>query len=260
MEPQLLLQQIGFKDKKAKAYLACLELGEAQAQKIAQKADLERTSIYAILESLKQDGLITSTVKKKTLYFIAEPPQKLVEVLQDKSQIISQSLPLFLDLYKNSSNKPKIYFYDEKEGVKKILNDALTSKEKMLRNFSSIKDLEELIGRESLIHFVEKRVKLGISIKSLRPQEKESPEWYFKAANKDTLRTSRFLPKEITFDTVCLIYDNKVALISSKKECFGFIVESKDFSNMMKTLFDFIWMISDFSDYEKVEGRNIKNL
>lgn len=245
MEPQLLLEQIGFKDKKARAYLACLELGEAQAQKIAQKAGLERTSVYAILESLRQDGLIKSTAKKKTLYFIAEPPQKLVGFLQSKAQIVNQFMPLFLDVYKSSSNKPKIYFYEGREGVREILNNTLISEEKLLRNFSSVKDLEELIGKNSLIHFVEKRVKLNIRIKSLRPQEKESSEWYFKAANKETLRSSRFLPEGITFDVVCLIYDDNVALISSKKECFGFVIESKDFSGMMKTLFDFIWGVSE---------------
>ena len=69
-------------------------------------------------------------------------------------------------------------------------------------------------------HHIEKRVKAGIQTISLRPQEKEPEHWYLDARNKEVLRTVRFFPKNISFDVVCLIYDYKVALISSKKGKF----------------------------------------
>ena len=68
MEPLQILGQSGFKDKKAKVYLACLELGQANAHEIAKKAQVERTSAYALLDSLQDEGLIISTIKKKTKY------------------------------------------------------------------------------------------------------------------------------------------------------------------------------------------------
>ena len=245
MELCELLQKVGFKDKKARVYLACLELGQANAQKIAQKANVERTSIYAILESLKKDGLIVSTIKKKTQYFIPEPPNKLADLLQNKTDLVNNSLPMLLSLYSNKETKPKILFYEGRESMKEIMNDTLHCQEKLLRDIASIKDIVELLGETFLIHYLEKRVKLGIKVNSLRVECKETNNWYFKADNKKTLRTTRFLPKNISFDVACLIYDNKVALVSSKKESFGFIIESCEFSQMMKTIYDLIWQISE---------------
>ena len=38
-----------------------------------------------------------------------------------------------------------------------------------------------------------------------------------------------------------MIYDNKVAMVSTKEENFGFIIESKEFSNTLGAYFDFMW-------------------
>lgn len=250
MDTELLhiLKQVGFKEKKAKIYLACLEMGQANAQSIAKKAGIERTSVYAILESLQKEGLISATIKKKTKYFIADPPNKMIDLFKDKTNVVIQALPLFSSIFKNTKSKPKIKFYEDKESIKEILNDTLDSREKILRNLISIKDIQELLGNTFLIHYLEKRVKLGIMVRSLRLREKELQEkiWDFKAeTQKQVLRESRFLPKNVSFDVACFIYDNKVALISSKKECFGFVIESSEFSQMMKTLYDLIWDISE---------------
>jgi len=37
------------------------------------------------------------------------------------------------------------------------------------------------------------------------------------------------------------IYDNKVVIISAKEERVGFIIESHEFAEAQKTIFDLIW-------------------
>jgi len=241
MNIEEILKNVGFKDKKARVYRAALELGQANAQEIAKKADVERTSVYAILEALEKEGLLNSTIKKKTKYFLPTHPQKLVELLDEKIDLLGKYLPLFVSLYKSADIRPKIRFYEDREGIKEILKDTLSCKEKKIRSVSSAIDLLDLLGKDFMNHHIEKRVKAGIRTISLRPPEKEPDHWYLNAANKEVLRTVRFLPKNISFDIVCLIYDYKVALISSKKENFGFIVESKEFSDFMKVVYDFMW-------------------
>jgi len=244
MDIEEILKNIGFKDKKARVYRACLELGQANAQDVAKKAEVERTSVYAILEALEKEGLLSATIKKKTKYFLPAHPQKLIEILEGKVDLMGKYLPLFVSLYKSSDIRPRIRFYEDRESIKEILKDTLNCKEKKIRSVSSAKDLLDLLGKDFMSHHIEKRVKAGIRTLSLRPQEKEPDHWYLAARNKEVLRTVCFLPKNISFDVVCLIYDYKVALISSKKENFGFIVESKEFSDFMKTIYDFIWQAS----------------
>lgn len=246
MNIEEILKNLGFKDKKAQVYRACLELGQANAQEIAKKADVERTSVYVLLDSLIEDGLISSSIKKKRRVFISENPSNLLDLLKGKAELFEKTMPLFLSLFKESSQKPQIRFYQGKENLKEILKDSLSCKEKNIRHFTSVQDIVDIFGKEYLEHYVEKRVKNGIKVLSLRPKQKEMDLWYFKAGNKQVLRNSRFLPDAISFDVVCFIYDSKVSIISSKKESFGFIVESLEFAKFMKTIFNAIWAISSF--------------
>ena len=61
---------------------------------------------------------------------------------------------------------------------------------------------------------------------------------------EEFLREIRIAPKKINFSMGYWIYENKVAFISSKKECFGFIIESKEFTEMMSSQHEAIWKIS----------------
>ena len=241
MNIQNILKDLGFKDKKTNVYLSCLELGQASAQAIAKKANIERTSVYALLDSLAKDGLIGITIKNKTRLIVPESPQKLVELLKDKLDAVERALPLFLEFFNNSHIKPAIRFYEEIEGIKKILKDALNCQEKIIRNLPAAQDALELLGKKFLARYIEQRVTKKIKVRSLRPQGKESNNWYLKAENKDVLREVRFLPTGVFFNVLCMIYDHKVAVISSKKEKFGFLLESKEFSDLMKILYDLAW-------------------
>ncbi len=58
-----------------------------------------------------------------------------------------------------------------------------------------------------------------------------------------TLRDVRFTPKEINFSNTIAIYDNKVAVISTRKEGFGFVVESADYAQSMMVFYDLLWNI-----------------
>jgi len=241
MNIQDTLKDLGFKDKKARAYLACLELGQANAQDIAKKAGVERTSVYALLDSLARDGLIGITIKNKTRFIIPESPQKLIDLLKGRLGAVEQALPLFMAFFNNAHIKPTIRFYEELKGIKEVIKDSLNCQEKIIRNLPSAQDILELIGKDFLSHYIAQRVAKKIKVRSLRPQGKESNNWYLKADNKDVLREVRFLPVGVSFNVLCMIYDNKVAVISSKKEKFGFLVESKEFGDLMKILYDLVW-------------------
>ena len=40
------------------------------------------------------------------------------------------------------------------------------------------------------------------------------------------------------------LFDNKVGLISSRKENYGLIIESQEFANVQNALFDVMWQAS----------------
>ena len=61
---------------------------------------------------------------------------------------------------------------------------------------------------------------------------------------EDFKREIRIAPKGVDFSMGYWIYKNKVAFISSRKESFGFIIESKELVDMLLSQFEIIWKMS----------------
>ena len=57
-------------------------------------------------------------------------------------------------------------------------------------------------------------------------------------------REIRVAPREVSFSMGYWMYGNKAAFISSRKESWGFIIESAEFTEMLRTQFEVLWKLS----------------
>lgn len=239
---------LGLKPKLASAYLAILKLQKSNAHQIAKEANIERTNIYNVLEELEKKGLVSKTLDGKRLSYIAESPVKFKQLLLQQENVLGQLLPILEAMQGNKQIRPKIKFYESKEGIRKVLMDSLNSQEKLRRDFASVDSIVEFLGLRFINNQIKERVKRGIKIKSLRcrPQGKNISEkdWFLKRDNKELLREVRYLDESIQLSPVIIIYDHIVAIISSQAESFALVIESQDFSKAMKVLFDIAWIQS----------------
>lgn len=238
------LEDFGFSNKKARVYLALLELGTARANEVAKKANLERPTTYDTLEKLIHEGYISYLEKRGVRYYMAEFPEKIEGKLLEKQKMFQQILPNLLSLYSNSTvNKPKIRFYEGLAGIKSIFADTLTTKNKRLRAMLSMYDTFIVPGRHYMEDYINRRIEEKIQLRVIRPSPKEIQTQYWPSVPSE-LREVRFPPAGIEYSMSLYIYDNKVALISSQKENFGMIIESQDFSEMIGHLFEALWQVS----------------
>jgi sugar-specific transcriptional regulator TrmB len=58
-----ILTDLGLSEHEALVYLANISLGPTTILKIAQAAEIKRTTVYAVIESLKTKGLINVQIK-----------------------------------------------------------------------------------------------------------------------------------------------------------------------------------------------------
>jgi hypothetical protein len=63
-------------------------------------------------------------------------------------------------------------------------------------------------------------------------------------SNLSELREVRFAPAGMDFPITTYLYDNKVMILSSKRELFGLIIESQDIAAAHRHYFDALWQIS----------------
>lgn len=239
------LKQIGLGEKEAKVYLAALELGPTNIQNLTKKSEIKRSTVYEMIKDLKEEGLLTETTKGKRKIFIAAEPENLKRNIKSKEQLLNDILPELKSLSNIGFVKPKITFYEGREELREIWHDTLRTTSKISYWISPIQSINATVGEEFLNKYVEERTKKGIWVKSIHiTSQKASYKYIEPQFHEKTLRKMRFTPLEIDISNTIAIWDDKVAIMSSQKEGFGFIVESKDYAKSMKVFHDLLWNIS----------------
>jgi sugar-specific transcriptional regulator TrmB len=243
-ELKKLLLEIDFSIKETDVYLAILTLGQGTASKIARNAHIHRTTVYDILSSLFDKGLVTLTGKEPKQEYVSESPDKLQEYIAkqlekkqtDLKKVQSVLIPQLKSIH-NVTNRPKVLFYEGKEGLEKVYEDTLTSHEE-IRAYATYDDMQKALPGYFPEYFYRRAAK-GISIRAIFPHTQAGLE--LSTYNKAQLRETAIVPADkYYFSPEINIYDNKV-MIASWKEKLGIIIESAEIADAMKKVFELSW-------------------
>ena len=238
------LKQLGLSDKEAKVYLAVLELGPSTAIQIAQKADINRPTAYVQIESLMKMGLMSSHEKGKKTYFAAEPPERLQELVrarqsevENQGKRLKEILPELQTLFDSAEERPKVRFYEGKEGLKIISEDVFRVRNQEILTVYSVDFYEKFMSKKERKRYESVRQSRGITARSLYTRQ-AGP---FQGPPPPTIE-DRFIPTDkFPFVSAIDIYDNKVALSAQRGKLIGAIIESKDIADTMRSLFNLAW-------------------
>jgi sugar-specific transcriptional regulator TrmB len=74
-----LLKRLGLNENEIKVYLTCLRLGNVAVSVIAKKNNINRTTVYAIVENLTKKGYLASFIRSGINYYSAIEPELLIE-------------------------------------------------------------------------------------------------------------------------------------------------------------------------------------
>jgi len=239
MQIKSLLEKFDIDGRKADVYLAVLELGCGTVIEIAKKAEIKRTTGYDILLDLKKSGLIYETTKGAKRFFVAEDPVKLQKNLREKERMLSEMLPQLRSLYNIKGVKPKIRFYEGREGLRQVYADTLNYSGEMLA-FAS-EDVAKVLGMEWANDYLRKRVKNNLRVRAIIPQT-GIIERHFTSKDQEQLRATKLISaKKYPFSIEINIYGHqKVALMSAREET-GIIIEGKEIYNTLKLIFELLW-------------------
>lgn len=260
MSIERVLIDLGFNETEAKFYVAALELGHAPVAEVARNAGISRTNGYAVFARLLEQGLVVEVggSSKKTMLIAAEEPEHLLELFEARRRKIISLLPELKSLHNRSRSKPRVRFYQGLDGIKQVLNDTLTARDKRLLGILSMRDLYEVPGRDWMEDLVRRRIAAGVFLRVIRSPSKDVPSVWPQSA--DELREVRFAPRRFVFAMTSYIYDDKVALISSRRENFAMTIESEEFVTMQRHLFEMFWEASPSADASEPPSAGVVNL
>ncbi len=248
--PKILLN-IGLTENDVRLYTTLLETGPSFLSAITKKAELNRTSAYYMLEKLMKKGLVKIVVRPgNRKHYMAEPPEtltKLYERYVEQQAGAKRELRTYVSelkpIYANVSVTPKVRFYQGVEGVKKVMNDALSGKYPEVLNIVALDPVLELLGLEGYGKLIQQHVNNRIRVRVLRvaSQMKHHAETSkIDPDPQEQWRERRVLPKSISFTVSSWIYGSTISYFSSKKEGYAMTVESEELATMHRALFEYV--------------------
>jgi|SRR3989344_3425262 len=245
MALEIELKKLGFSDKEAKVYLALLELGEGAVQDIAQKSGVNRATTYVVLEKLMKQGVVSTVEKGKKTHFAAENPRVLLQLfrvqekeVEEKESEFQKALPELEALFNLAGEKPKVRYFEGKEGLYAMQEDFLTSGEKNIISIYSADELANVFSEKERKDYAQKREKLGISARSI--YTRTSGPW------TTSFGEQKYLPKvKFPLSSDITIYGNRVAMATLKGKLIGVIIESKEISDTLRLIFELSWKGAD---------------
>ncbi len=239
------LQKIGLTTEEARIYLACLEINGGAVSVIARKAGVHRVSCYHTIENLLQKRLLSQYNKNGVKCFAPEPPEQLMKLMEEKTILARSLLPELKSLTATIGFKPKIRFYEGRDGVEKVFTESLTAKREIL-GYTNLRNVTEFFP-DFFRSYTHTKLKKGIKTRYLSPTTVETvhvldqflPEKY----DKNLIEILLVNRNQFLFENEVLIFGNSVGIVSlNQDELLGLIVESATFARTMKAVFDLAWL------------------
>ena len=234
------LEQLGFNAKEAKAYLALLEIGEGTLADLARKARIKRTTLYDVVRSLKERGLISSIKSGGRLLYSAEDPRTLGDRLHEQEAVLDTALPELLSITNALPRKPKVRYYEGIEGIKEVYRDTLEYPDQELLAWVS-EEAGTAFDLEFLNHiYLPGRVKQKIWVRAIVPDIPLMRQ--FLGEDRAALRTTRAMSHDrFPLDVEVNLYGKRRVAFMSFKEKSGLIIENESIHTTLKSIFEQQW-------------------
>ncbi len=237
MDIETSLKQLGLNDKEAKVYFACLNLGQTTALGIAKTTFLKRPTIYTVLETLRQKGLVLPVPRAATTEFIAQDPQRLLQDLERRTKLMRGLLPTLRAIQPRGEGRPKITIYEGKEEMEKVYFSIFDAKE----IYFYATDME-LLSKE--FYFIVEQGDKIFRERKTRTKEimNSSPtDVAYALTQRSAYRKIRITPPGICFTEDNAIWENNIWIASIRKPFFGVKIESPSIANTYRALFQMAW-------------------
>lgn len=242
MKPEELTK-LGFTENEAKVYLALLESGLSTITILVTKTHFHKQVIYDNLERLMAKGLVSYVIKANRKYFNAVSPEKIQDILkeqekelQNKERLLQNLLPQLKILKESAGEKQIATIYQDKKGIKSILEDVLKQKEEVL-TFGNEGRFKGLFGPYWL-NYNQRREKLRLKFKVIWNERLRGKRERLKFIE------IKYIPKEFENPASTMIYGNKTAIILWEDVPFAILIESTKITNSYKTTFNLLWNIA----------------
>lgn len=230
-----ILHALGFLESEISTYLASLQHGPSTVLELTKLTSLSRQATYVVIDSLTERGLMSSVLRGKKKYYVAEEPEKLLSYAQRKETELKDQVHDLEGLVpelklKAGGEKPVVKLFEGKEGFLSMITDMQMAKCLEMNEIFDLDAKRAFIPSGSLHTMLKGLRKIGTHVRGLYTVQPAGisiqPEWYL-------------LPEKMRgFKAGLVIYGNKLACFSFEGKLNSVVIESESIVRAVKTLFD----------------------
>jgi sugar-specific transcriptional regulator TrmB len=232
------LATLGLSALEASIYLDLLERDGATAGLLAKSTEIKRGTVYTVLDSLVDKGLISVTHIDAIKHYHAESMERIGEFLTKQKRDIEIKEERYKDLkdqlqtvVDKKLRAPKVSMYESKKGVEALLMRNLDDQPREILVFG-----EQMGARDQLEEFTNRRIKLKIPLRAFTP--KGGFTWKAKKEEKSAYRKLYLLGEQYNFPASIQIYDHSVSIFSyTGKDPVGVHIENTDIADTCRMIF-----------------------
>ena len=229
--------------------MALLKIGENTVSPIAKEASVSLSKIYEILENLIKKGLVSSIIKNNIRYFLATPPERILDYLElRKREIVSheEKIKEIMPGLISQKNQPEKgstgTLYEGIKGIKTFYELVL----------KEIKKDEEILVMGIPRHSAEQYEGYFLNWNKKRAEKRAKIKIIFDSNARDlgkkreaiSFTKIKYLPNNLSTPAWILIYKNGVATIHLAEKPICFLIKDKKVVESYKKFFDLLWNLS----------------
>ena len=239
------LEKLGFTTEEVSVYLSMLEIGGGFVSTIAKKANAHRVTTYNTLENLQKKGYVRATKKSGIRFYYPVSPKVILNQIEETYNTARTLIPELIDLQNTSLFKPKIQFFEGKDGIKSIFNDILESEGEVL-GYTNFQVAENAMS-EYLYEYGDRALQLKKKHRLLCPNDDFHRDFVPKNLKErldaGLLEIFAVNPDQFHFKNLQYIYADKVTTVSIETdEMIGVIIESKSNAETNRSIFNLAWL------------------
>lgn len=251
MDIEAFLRDLELTDKEIEVYLACLALGETTIIPLCRRTHLPRTTVFHILERLKDRQLIEITQTRARRLYTPLPPRRLMTSLgQQKTKLekrietLEELLPAFNAAYSASLFEPRIRYFRGSDEIRLIYEEILEAPVDEVLYISEIKKVDVVLGQDFLRSWIKRRIAKGIKTRAIWVKSEAVLDEPLYRPSKKNLRSVRYAPADFKSPTHTMVYGDNVVFIMTAHENIGMVITSRDLATSVRNQWKQLWKVS----------------
>jgi sugar-specific transcriptional regulator TrmB len=235
-----VLEELGLSPNEAKVYFASLQSGPASVTEVARASGVKRTTVYSVLTSLAEKGLVAKEVHKFRQRFVPREPNELLHLLEIQRKKLDQALPHFNAINQLGSSQSVLKHYHGMASLRRVYLEML----ELVRpgeDYMVLGNQEQWLplSSEFFTSFIKIRAELQIRVRVILTESAEARD-YMKG-NKARNEEIRLLPPTSRITTNLVVIPRRVLIHQLVEPVSGLVIENPHVVTMHQEMFEQVW-------------------